>query len=447
MTVGGTAANVGVFKDADSRFEKGMIVGKAHETDESYVVTSHGLYPIRKIIRLPRGQQRDSTWNTNDKSKPGREKLARPQIIEASAASPHGGQKDAPQDVGARVEEATTEAVAADGRDAVSPAPGVQPKPSERAKPAKPAKPARPSERAEPASSSAEKKQAHQPDSPQDEMVKLQDGRTPDMLRMASSWEDSMRDEKKRKAEGQFEPDETPEFPSAPADIGPSDVSVGAVNVPHLNEPEELYQEWDQDDEHDWSAEGSDMDPGIRLGQEVEIPNQCDFGVYELQLRSSQNWNNYKWLNVRWVLQKRGHVWWCRLVARDSKALNPEAPGLFTCASFLMAGRMIGFYAVNHPVYGMMVGIIVQDELVICEAPEEVKQMERDAGSDDDAVVTLNENLYGERSPPIRFEEISSGSQINEFGFEMRYPQPQRTAKVMLDCTRKVFSLQSRRKN
>ena len=73
--------------------------------------------------------------------------------------------------------------------------------------------------------------------------------------------------------------------------------------------------------------------------------------------------------------------------------------------------------------------------------------MERDAGSDDDAVVTLNENLYGERSPPIRFEEISSGSQINEFGFEMRYPQPQRTAKVMLDCTRKVFSLQSRRKN
>jgi len=47
--------------------------------------------------------------------------------------------------------------------------------------------------------------------------------------------------------------------------------------------------------------------------------------------------------------------------------------------------------------------------------------------------VTLNENLYGERSPPIRFEEISSGSQINEFGIEMRYPQPQRTATVMLE--------------
>ena len=78
MIVGGKAANVGVFKDADSRFEKGMIVSKAHETDESYVVTSHGLYPIRKIIKLPRGQQRDSTWSTDDKSKRCREKLSLP---------------------------------------------------------------------------------------------------------------------------------------------------------------------------------------------------------------------------------------------------------------------------------------------------------------------------------------------------------------------------------
>jgi len=135
------------------------------------------------------------------------------------------------------------------------------------------------------------------------------------------------------------------------------------------SEPEEL----ENNDESDWPAKGSDVDPGIRRGKEVEITNQCGFGVYELQLTSSQNWNDYKWLSVRWVLQKRGHVWWRRLVARDFKALNPEAPGLFTCASFLMAGRMNDFYAVNHPVYGMMVGIIVRDELVICEAPEEVK--------------------------------------------------------------------------
>ena len=81
-----------------------------------------------------------------DEAKPGKKKLARPQIIEASEASQL---KDVPQDVGARVEEATTEAVAADGQDAVSPAPVVQPKPSERAKTA------RPSERAETASSSS----------------------------------------------------------------------------------------------------------------------------------------------------------------------------------------------------------------------------------------------------------------------------------------------------
>ena len=68
----------------------------------------------------------------NDKAKPGRKKLARPQIIEASKASQL---KDVPQDVGARVEEATTEAVAADGQDAVSPAPAVQSEPSERAEP------------------------------------------------------------------------------------------------------------------------------------------------------------------------------------------------------------------------------------------------------------------------------------------------------------------------
>ena len=107
--------------------------------------------------------------------------------------------------MGARVEEATTEAVAVDGQDAVSPAPVVQSKPSERA---------------EPASSSGEKRQMQQPDSPQGKMVKAQDGRTPDMLRMASSWEDSpQRDEKKRKAEGRLEPDDIPYLPDAPADI------------------------------------------------------------------------------------------------------------------------------------------------------------------------------------------------------------------------------------
>jgi len=189
------------------------------------------------------------------------------------------------------------------------------------------------------------------------------------------------------------------------------------------SEPEEL----ENNDESDWPAKGSDVDPGIRRGKEVEITNQCGFGVYELQLTSSQNWNDYKWLSVRWVLQKRGHMWWCERIAKDFKASNPKAPGLFICASFLMAfgGRMNNYYAVTHPDYEMMVGIIVQDELVICEAPEEVKmlarQMERDAGSVDEA----------EELTPIRFEEISSGPQIGEFGVEMRHPQPRDTVDVL----------------
>ena len=151
---------------------------------------------------------------------------------------------------------------------------------------------------------------------------------------MASSWEDSpQRDEKKRKAEGQLEPDDIPYLPSAPADIGPGDMSVGAISLPHRDEPDELYQEWDQNDEQAWFEEGSDADPGVRLGKETEISNMCDFGVYEFQQRSSQSWSDYKWLSVRWVLQKRGDIWRRRLVARDFKVLNPDAPGLFTGAS------------------------------------------------------------------------------------------------------------------
>ena len=57
---------------------------------------------------------------------------------------------------------------------------------------------------------------------------------------------------------------------------------AAALLTAALSEPEELFQEWDQNDERDWPAEGSDVDPGIRLGQVVEIPNQCRFGVYEL---------------------------------------------------------------------------------------------------------------------------------------------------------------------
>ena len=46
--------------------------------------------------------------------------------------------------------------------------------------------------------------------------------------------------------------------------------------------------------------------------------------------------------------------------------------------------------------------------------PEELfQELERDAGSVDEA----------EELTPIRFEEISSGPQIGEFGVEMRHPQ------------------------
>ena len=50
--------------------------------------------------------------------------------------------------------------------------------------------------------------------------------------------------------------------------------------------------------------------------------------------------------------------------------------------------------------------------------PEELfQELERDAGSVDEA----------EELTPIRFEEISSGPQIGEFGVEMRHPQDSST--------------------
>ena len=105
---------------------------------------------------------------------------------------------------------------------------------------------------------------------------------------------------------------------------------------------------------------------------------------------------------------------------------------------------MIDFYAVKHPGYGTLIGDAVcayfhavQDELVVCGAPEEVKQMERDAGRDDEVVMVLKKELYGERSASIRFEEFLSGLLMNELGFEWGYPQPQfyihRTTKVALE--------------
>ena len=54
--------------------------------------------------------------------------------------------------------------------------------------------------------------------------------------------------------------------------------------------------------------------------------------------------------------------------------------------------------------------------------PEELfQELERDAGSVDEA----------EELTPIRFEEISSGPQIGEFGVEMRHPQPRDTVDVL----------------
>eukprot|EP00973_Karenia_brevis_P009203 1248147-Karenia_brevis.AAC.1 len=57
------------------------------------------------------------------------------------------------------------------------------------------------------------------------------------------------------------------------------------------------------------------------------------FGVHERHETNSQSWAGYKRLTVRWVKQKKGDIYRCRVVARDFKALAPEKPGLFTSAT------------------------------------------------------------------------------------------------------------------
>ena len=277
--------------------------------------------------------------------------------------------------------------------------------------------------------------------------------RSQKMMRLGETWESpSGREGIKRKAEGELDKEDAgcaapPEQQQAAASAAAqqSEMQVGAIEFPTLDEDDTIYDQFcDRDEE--WFEEGSDKDPEVIKGKDQEIDNMDSFGVYELLPRTSQDWKDFKWLSVKWVIQKRGGKWRCRLVGRDFKARSPEMPGLFTCGSNPTTGRVIDFYAVKHRKQGFAAIIgdatcayfhAFQEEKVVCECPEEIKARLRKKGLDDDVVMVLLKKLYGERTASVRFEEFFSSILVEELGFDRCAAQPQfyihRATKIALE--------------
>ncbi|HIG87931.1 MAG TPA: transposon Pol polyprotein, partial [Planctomycetes bacterium] len=288
------------------------------------------------------------------------------------------------------------------------------------------------------------------------------DKRTAAMRKKGDQWENE-RDNVKRKAEGVDDDDDARWREEAPAEpvsaeghpspagstaAGHPDLStpadpvevemggaadVGAIEYPHVDQEDSTFDPYLENEYDAWSEEGAKDEEGISTGKKLEIANMKTFDVFTLVPRDDRDWTNYKWLSIKWVVQQRGEIWRCRLVAREFRALNPEQSGLFTCASTPTTARMIDFYVVKNSDFASVIGDATcayfhahQDELVVCEAPEELKQECRDNGESDDVVMVLNRKLYGERSASVRYEEFMSGVLMNEeIAMERCKAQPQ----------------------
>lgn len=136
--------------------------------------------------------------------------------------------------------------------------------------------------------------------------------------------------------------------------------NVGSVeDFPTLDEDEfgdDGKAAWEAEQaEHDGGAEEAELDEQDLLEQEKGIERMEEFGVFELVEKSSPELSEHEKLTVRWVKQKRGDTWRCRLVGRECKFSDPRREGLFTVATAHVTGRLLDFYATEFG-YSRMVG-------------------------------------------------------------------------------------------
>ena len=241
--------------------------------------------------------------------------------------------------------------------------------------------------------------------------------RTAQMESLADVWEDqNKREVLKRKAETDGEEhkvglvewvskviDPNKEFPS----VDDEDCQVNLDDVStNVGDDDADDESWDWDDED----EGK-----IIVARQRELDQMVKYGVYELKPRGDPSLAEYKQLSTRWVDQRRGEEWRCRIVAREFKFLDPDMEGLFTVATAPVTGRIMDFFATQHG-YKRVIGDATnayfntpQNRLVYALPPPELRQRLRDQGLDDDVVMVLRKKLYGERDASVEFGDHFAG--------------------------------------
>ena len=199
---------------------------------------------------------------------------------------------------------------------------------------------------------------------------------------------------------------------------------------------EDAFSDQDECDDFDPDEDDPDEETEKDLllqaeGMEHELDQMEGFGVYTLEPRDDPQYKDYAKLSVRWVKQRRGKEWRCRVVAREFKFLDPHREGLFTVATAPTTGRLLDYYATKHR-YKRLVGDATnayfhtpQNRKVYIELPEEAKRRIRTKGvNPDDFIAVLRRKLYGERDASVEFGDLYADIVI-ENGFERSLLQPQ----------------------
>eukprot|EP00971_Amphidinium_carterae_P169448 3357096-Amphidinium_carterae.1 len=210
-------------------------------------------------------------------------------------------------------------------------------------------------------------------------------------------------------------------------------IAAIASGQDELHEAEEFALEGDVDDLLEQEAEISEQDlEEQRLAKHKELENMWEkFGVFHLE-DPSQLTSDFKRLTCRWVIQKRGDAWRCRIVAREFKFQDPDRAGLFTVGSTVTCSRLLNLWATKNRM-ARMTGDATNAyfhtpqnrKVYIVLLPDAVDWLRDEKGIDAQGKVgVLDRKLYGERDGSVAFGDLYAAT-LADGGFERNECQPQ----------------------
>eukprot|EP00971_Amphidinium_carterae_P021743 428837-Amphidinium_carterae.1 len=362
---------------AELRFQKGLFVGKHYATNEFLMMTHAGVFPSRTVKRLPMELQVDGALVLAARGLPWDATPARPARMAPMPA------RAVPIEEGVT----TTERNLGTGRDGTVVL-------------------------AQPSASELLPQPMSLPEEVAETMHDDDEVAVPKRRR-----EESQDQEDAQPTGAQKRPAETPLAVLADEAEAEKERMVAAVETgkDELHEMEEQVIGEDIDE----LLEGQETSEADLEEQEQakrkELENMWEkFGVFHLEDPSALT-SDYKRLTCRWVIQKRGAAWRCRIVAREFKFQDLERAGLFTVGATVTCGRLVNLWATKNKMAKVYIILL----------PEIVDWLRDEKGIDASGKVgVLDRKLYGERDGSVAFGDLYA-STLTDGGFERNSCQPQ----------------------